>query len=67
MLSVKALVHRVPLRRRLWLRGPFFVFKFYSGSPILPSSPFDCVPLAKLAEARYLPSDLLCFQSDFVT
>ena len=29
------------------------------GPPILPSSPFDCVPLAKLAEARYLLSELL--------
>lgn len=28
-------------------------------APILPSSPFDCVPLAKLAEARYLLSELL--------
>lgn len=41
----------------------FFVFKFYAGSPILPSSPFDCVPLAKLAEARYLLSELLWFQT----
>ena len=39
----------------------YIVFKFFSGSPIIHSNHFDSVPLAKLAEARYLPCELMWF------